>query len=221
MTKWFRNNSFILFSLLVNLLLFLSIPLLSHLSLKNRQAEISSTFAFRKPTRVRPEEPDSRDLPKEPPKPKQLPKIPQLTGISQTPKPSATPPPRMNLNAPSFEMAPGNPDMGIAAFSPIAPPQTEFDLSEVDSQPTSISRVSPVYPYEARQKTIEGVVMVKFLVDGEGRVTRVAVVEADPPKVFDQAALDAVRQWRFQPASLDGEAVAAWMSVPIRFKMNE
>ncbi|MEZ4601038.1 MAG: energy transducer TonB [Syntrophotaleaceae bacterium] len=221
MTKWLRNNSFFLFSVAVNLLLFLSIPLLSHLSLKNRQTEISSSFSFRKATRVRPPDPDDRELPKEPPKPKQLPKIAEVVGFNQTSRSTAPNRPRMSLNTPSFEMAAGTPEMGLAVFAPMAQPQTEFDLGEVDSQPMPVSRISPVYPYDARQKGIEGVVMVKFLVDGEGRVTRVSVVDSKPPDVFDQAALDAVRQWRFQPASLDGETVATWMSVPIRFRMNE
>lgn len=220
MPNWLRTKSFIGLSLLVNLLLFASIPLLSQLSGEKQPSDYTDSFAFRKVTRVQPKEPPPAQ-PTEPPKPQKMPKVPLDAGMrSATPRSSTAPRPQAALSAPSFETAPANLAMGIATFTPLAAPQSEFDLSQVDSQPQPIGRVNPVYPYAARQKNLQGVVIVRFLVDAEGRVTKASVVEASPAQVFDQAALDAVRKWRFAPARLDGERVATWMSVPIRFKMD-
>lgn len=219
MPKWLRTNSFILLSLAVNLLLFMSIPLLSHLSTERQQGEISSAVAFRKPTRVQPQEPlDSQRKP-EPPKPKKMPRVPLPAGM-QRPSVSA-PRPQLSLNVPDFAMAPPDLSMGIASVAAAVSPRSEFDLSEVDTQPQLVRRINPVYPFVARQKELTGIVVVKFLVAEDGRVTQASVVEANPAQVFEQAALEAVRKWRFEAAQLDGETVATWMTVPIRFKMDQ
>jgi protein TonB len=220
MPNWLRNHAFIGLSLAVNLLLFLSIPLLSQLSGDIRPEDFSDTISFRKMTRVRPRElPPAQ--PSKPPEPRKMPRVPRSAGLASAPQSAAAPRPRATLSAPSFEMAPSKMATGIAAFAPLAPPRSEFDLSQVDTQPQLVGRVHPTYPYEARQKNLQGVVIVRFLVDAEGRVTRASVVEARPAQVFEQAALDAVRKWRFQPARIDSERVATWMSVPIRFKMDK
>jgi protein TonB len=214
-----RNNTFIGLSLAVNLLLFVSIPMLSQLSQEKQPTDFSDTFSFRKMTHVQPKQPPRTES-TEPPKPQKMPKVPQVAALHSTPRPNSVPRPQTTLSAPSFETAPQSMNMGIATFAPLAAPQSEFDLSQVDSQPQVIGRVNPAYPYAARQKNLEGVVIVRFLVDVEGKVTRASVVQANPTQIFDQAALEAVRKWRFAPAQLDGEKVATWMSVPIRFKMN-
>lgn len=219
MPKWLQNNAFIGLSLAVNLLLFISIPLLSQLSQDKQPSDFADTFSFRKMTHVQPKEPPPA-RPSEPPKPQKMPQVPLVPGLRSAPRADAAPRPQATLNTPSFETAPKNISMGIATFAPLAAPQSEFDLSQVDTQPQLVGRINPVYPYAARQKNLQGVVIVRFLVDAEGKVTRASVVEAQPAQVFEQAALEAVRKWRFQPARLDNERVATWMSVPIRFKMD-
>jgi len=68
--------------------------------------------------------------------------------------------------------------------------------------PILISRVDPVYPLEARAKKIEGVVVLRIRIDKDGRVKKAEVVSGDP--LLSQAALDAVRQWRYKPGTLGG-----------------
>jgi protein TonB len=63
-------------------------------------------------------------------------------------------------------------------------------------------------------------VRVRFLVQTDGTVSQVSVLESDPPDVFDQAVLDAVGGWRFEPGVLGGEPVAAWMVTPIVFDLS-
>ena len=79
-----------------------------------------------------------------------------------------------------------------------------------------------VYPPSAKAAGIEGHVVVSYDVTVEGRVVNAAVTAAEPPGVFDQAALAAVRSWRFRPPLRRGEAVAAPARVSeVVFKLGE
>ena len=71
-----------------------------------------------------------------------------------------------------------------------------------------VSGPDPVYPPDARSAGIEGQVTVRYDVSVQGTVVNLQVVEAEPGGVFDQAALEAVAQWRFRPPVVDGRNVA-------------
>lgn len=80
----------------------------------------------------------------------------------------------------------------------------------------------PVYPAEARAEGIEGVVVVEYRVSAEGEVLEPRVVRARPPGVFDQAALNAVRTWRYRPYRPAGEAVEVpGVRSTLRFQLGE
>jgi protein TonB len=64
-----------------------------------------------------------------------------------------------------------------------------------------ISTPAPKYPREAYREGTSGEVQVEFTVGTDGSVTAARVVRADPPRVFDREALNAVRRWKFQPVS--------------------
>lgn len=66
-----------------------------------------------------------------------------------------------------------------------------------DGEVTALIEVSPVYPSQALESGVEGYVDVRFQVDLNGRVTSPEVVASEPAGIFDQAALDAIRQWRY------------------------
>lgn len=68
-----------------------------------------------------------------------------------------------------------------------------------------VSGAGAVYPPQARAAGIEGYVVVRYDVDAEGRVQNARVTAADPPDVFDEAAVQAVSRWRFTPAQEGGE----------------
>ena len=65
----------------------------------------------------------------------------------------------------------------------------------------------PRYPDDAARSDLNGVVYVRFDVTAGGRTDDIEVIGAFPPGVFDRASIDAVRVWRYQPATRDGEAV--------------
>jgi protein TonB len=77
------------------------------------------------------------------------------------------------------------------------------------------------YPEEARARGEQGVVQVKALVGKDGKVTDVSVDPAQTASpVLVQAALEAVRQWTFEPARSGGEPIAVWIVVPVAFRLN-
>ena len=79
-----------------------------------------------------------------------------------------------------------------------------------------------VYPAEARRLGIEGRVAVRYDVTPEGTVINAVVEEAEPPGVFETAALAAVRSWRFKAPIADGVSVAALDRVSqVRFWLGD
>jgi len=77
----------------------------------------------------------------------------------------------------------------------------------------------PVYPPRCLRMGIEGTVRVRVLVGEDGRVQEVTVGKSSGETALDDAAMDAVRYWRFEPAKRDGVPVRAWAIVPIEFKL--
>jgi protein TonB len=92
-----------------------------------------------------------------------------------------------------------------------------FDMNEIDQKPRATFQASPIYPSELHGKKLEGVVTLIFVVDESGRVTQPRVEKSTHP-AFDKPALDALRQWRFEPAVRGGQRVPWKMRVGIRFQ---
>ena len=70
----------------------------------------------------------------------------------------------------------------------------------------------------AKSQHVSGNVLVDALIDPTGRVTSMSVVSG--PTLLHQAAMDALKQWKYQPASLDGKAVPMHLAVTIRFRLQ-
>lgn len=95
--------------------------------------------------------------------------------------------------------------------------ENAFNLSEIDQKPRPIMQGAPVYPATMRSKKVEGVVTVLFIVDQTGKVTNPRVEKSSHPE-FERPAVEAVRQWKFEPAIKGGQRVPCKMRVPIRFQ---
>lgn len=76
-----------------------------------------------------------------------------------------------------------------------------------------------VYPEMARKAGIEGSVVVRVLVDKNGKPKK-AVVQSSDSQLLDQAAIDAVLKSTFTPAIQNGQPIMCWVSIPIRFKLR-
>ena len=91
--------------------------------------------------------------------------------------------------------------------------------SEDVSASRLIHRVEPQYPPDARERHIQGLVTLDVQIGGEGVVRTVAVVEGDP--VLAEAAIEAVRQWRYRPYSVDGRPVEMQTRITIKFTLPQ
>jgi len=140
---------------------------------------------------------------KQPPPPPPPPPRP-VDQTRSTPPPPPPPPPPPSMPA-AFKQA-------LEELKPLRlPPGSKVS-------PVLVYEVKAVYPPEARAEKLEGTVTVEAIVDTTGSVYEARVV--DSISGLDQAALDAVKQWRFQPALLNGEPVAVVCSIEISFKLK-
>ncbi|MFO7496079.1 MAG: energy transducer TonB [Desulfobacterales bacterium] len=78
----------------------------------------------------------------------------------------------------------------------------------------------PPYPRIAKARGYQGRTLLNVLVGRDGRVVEAAVAASSGYRLLDEAALDAVAQWLFEPAKSGDEAVAMWVKVPIRFQIR-
>ncbi len=85
---------------------------------------------------------------------------------------------------------------------------------------TLLTSVRPVYPSKALKSAIEGSVDLEFTIAENGSVRDVKVRGADPPGVFEQAAISALSQWRYQPVVRGAEPITLRAHIRIRFALE-
>ncbi len=83
-----------------------------------------------------------------------------------------------------------------------------------------LHHVDPAYPSVARSKDLSGWVDLELTVKTDGSVDDIVVTRADPPDIFDKAAIEAVRQWRYEPVQRDGKVVEQRTRLRIRFQLQ-
>jgi TonB family protein len=88
------------------------------------------------------------------------------------------------------------------------------------SELTPLKTVQPKYPEKAERLRLQGWVQLDFTVTENGEVKDVAAHDASAPGVFDQAAIEALSQWRYQPVLRDGRPVAQRARIRIRFNLG-
>jgi len=96
--------------------------------------------------------------------------------------------------------------------------------TDVGLDPTSpakpLHNPPPVYPAEAIGRGVEGRVVLRVAVASSGMVSSVRVATSSGDSALDQAAVDAVRRWKFEPARRDQQAVAWTALLPVRFRIH-
>jgi protein TonB len=105
-----------------------------------------------------------------------------------------------------------------ATTAAAAKPTVSDDVKINDAVLTK--KVTPRYPTAAQRANQEGWVDVEFTVDGQGQVSGVTVVDAQPKHVFDRSAIDAVARWEFQPATRNGDPMPVTMRRRLEFKLG-
>jgi protein TonB len=167
------------------------------------------SIALSAPSQPAPQEPavPAKPLPK--PKPKAQKKI------QRKPKPS---PEKAALakEQPSeaIQETPPAPVLAQSA-SPRAEPYTP-----ASSHANYLNNPRPVYPAVARRRHWEGLVLLKAFVTAQGHCGQISVNRSSGHEALDEAALDAVRKWRFVPAKRGEVAQASWVTVPIEFELR-
>ena len=91
-------------------------------------------------------------------------------------------------------------------------------VADLPVTPRKIGDMRPAYPEIARAARIEGTVILEAVLDTAGRVTQLRVIQSAP--MFDQAALEAVRQWRYTPSLYGGRPVSVLMTITVRFTLQ-
>jgi TonB family protein len=121
--------------------------------------------------------------------------------------PSTAKAPRSGGNSSSIQNAVNTEGVATPGSATVSPPATSYLLQ----------RVEPEYPEEARQRHIEGPVVLRVLVGTDGAVQELEVVSGDP--LLAKAATDAVRRWRFQPHHLDNRLVEFETQITVNFAL--
>lgn len=113
------------------------------------------------------------------------------------------------------------PGQGLRIEPPPPPPPASREPIRLHAgmhAPRKIVNVPPRYPPHAQAARVEGTVVLDAVIDPTGRVTDVRVTHS--VNLLDQAALEAVRQWRFTPTLLNGEPVSILLTVTVRFTLG-
>jgi protein TonB len=142
---------------------------------------------------------------------------PGLTAPAATAPVSATVALASAAAAPAAALDP--PALHLANAAPTAPSANDANDAVDASRLVLVKSVPPDYPREARQSSIEGWVELEFTVAASGRVKDLSVRAANPRGVFDQAARNALSQWRYQPVLVDSKPVPQRARIRIRFAL--
>lgn len=89
---------------------------------------------------------------------------------------------------------------------------------ETDTQPKIIHKVEPKYTKEARKAKIDGTVELSIIISADGVPQSFTVTKSLDPGL-DKNAIEAVRHWRFKPATKDGKPVASYATIQMRFHL--
>lgn len=212
--KYFRNllnhSFYFAFSVVVSLALFMILPVLQVITKPPAKDLTIRTV-------------DVANVPPPPPPPMEE---------QEEPEPEEEPPPPPAVNAQPLDLSqlelalnPGDGGFGTGDFAinlqGITGDSDEvdaiFSLSDLDQKPRVVYQPAPIYPPELARKNLQGTVYVLFTVDKTGRARDLKVQKSTHP-AFNNPALKAVKQWKFEPGKRKGKPVQFRMRVPITFK---
>jgi len=141
--------------------------------------------------------------------------------------PSETPPTIDQKSQNPDEKKAANPDQNDpGSASPVTLDKVKegdiLALDLVDTLPVATRRIAAVYPSSARGSKTAGTVTVNALISEEGNVVKTEIIQGIEGAVgFDQAAVQAVRRWKFEPATIKGIKVKVWVPIDFVFKKQE
>jgi len=171
-----------------------------------------------------------------PPEPAPEPPVPQPTPEMPTPPPEPSPTPEVEtMPAPESTPAPARPKpaprrqeqrhlshSAAGAAAALAGAASHGATNgPLSSHASYLSNPKPDYPEEARRRRQQGVVLVSVEVGADGRASEVALARSSGFPLLDEAAVQAVRRWMFDPARATGLPVPSRVEVPVRFSLAD
>jgi protein TonB len=149
----------------------------------------------------------------------------KLTRKVPIPDPTPDEPEPIREPEPDIEPEPLPPDVEFVIGVPEAPPPSGPLLAGVGdvTNPVLIaeSKIDPEYPELARVARLEGNVILQAIIHSDGSVGDVEVLRTNRPNMgFEEAAIQAVTQWRYEPALQNGRAVEVYFTVFVEFKLH-
>ncbi len=165
-------------------------------------------------------------VPDPPLQPPPLPKEETLAKVEEKPVPPpeskpAPPPQSTPKPAPSKPVKPPSTTASAAASNKSPGPATQTGASGTTSKPSALYNPPPSYPSESKHANEEGSVLLSVQVNAAGRADTVTISKSSGFHRLDRAASEAVRRWKFKPATRDGEPIATIVDVPIVFRLKQ
>lgn len=119
------------------------------------------------------------------------------------------------------ETAPAAVSSPAAAQGPKTSEGVPEGTGTVSTDVIPLVRIPPAYPQRAASRRIEGWVKIEFTITTTGTVTDAVVVDSKPAAMFDRAALDAIKKWKFKAKIVDGKAVQQRALQILQFKLSK
>lgn len=151
-------------------------------------------------------EPKSRVRPPKPEK-KTLPSTPKINIAQKIAKPNLT---AVKINAPKMNL-PTNLKGDLLANASVG-------NGNMDIIP--LVRIAPIYPQKALRMRKEGFVRMSFIINTDGTVRDIKVIKSNPARFFDDAAIRAIKKWKFKPKLENGKAVIQEGEQTITFSLG-
>lgn len=127
-----------------------------------------------------------------------------------TPQPEKLADKKIDRNLAESANQPQEVNQGVSNQEPVLVTKPSFS-----SRPTP-----PNYPRQARRRGVEGVATYEVWLDAEGKQIKQALVNSSGALMLDNAALDAIKQWKFSPHTVNGRAIAHRVQIPVRFRLD-
>ena len=139
------------------------------------------------------------------------------------------PPPKMQMQqvqvtqttAPKMDMPNLDIPLQTDRFSGSLLGGLQMNAGEISTNVIPLLRIPPRYPMRAANRHIEGWVKVEFTITEQGTVKNPVVVDAHPSKIFDRAALQAIKRWKFKAKIIGGEAFEQRAIQVLQFKLSK
>jgi protein TonB len=205
----------VLVGIILSLLIFLAMQtMISPSRTEDTQLDPYPTIDFVRLVREEPPPlPKKRILPEHP-------QNPPPTENTPSPRLTLSAPRRPDISAPQIKISTNKiAPLQLLDMAPLPGPPAILDTG-ADIELVPLVRVPPRYPRRAARRQVEGFVKVEFTIAKDGSVQNPTVIDSAPSQIFDQAALQAIVQWKFKPRTRAGKPVASRASQRIDFALK-